>query len=70
MNPISTSPAEAWALLQAHHGRPEAAFITPRQRVAMALRHQEPDRVPFDQADTPLENIVAMYTTPRQLPPI
>jgi len=42
----------------------------PRQRVAMALRHEEPDRVPFDQADTPLENIVAMYTTPRELPPI
>ena len=48
MNEIPSSPAEARAFLQAHYGRPEAAPITPRQRVATALRHEEPDRVPFD----------------------
>ncbi|TEU22018.1 MAG: hypothetical protein E3J21_00905 [Anaerolineales bacterium] len=47
-NPIPTLPVEARAFFQAHYGRPEAAPITPRQRVAMALRHEEPDRVPFD----------------------
>jgi uroporphyrinogen decarboxylase len=47
-NQIPTSPAEARAFFQGHYGRPEAAPITPRQRVAMALRHNEPDRVPFD----------------------
>ena len=36
------------AFLEDHYGRPEAAPITPRQRVEMALRHEEPDRVPFD----------------------
>ncbi len=48
MNRLPTEPAEARAFLEAHYGRPEAAPITPHQRVEMALRHQEPDRVPFD----------------------
>jgi uroporphyrinogen decarboxylase len=47
-NQIPTSPAEARAFLLAHYGQPEAASITPRQRVEMALHHEEPDRVPFD----------------------
>jgi uroporphyrinogen decarboxylase len=47
-NQIPTSPAEARAFLLSHYGQPEAASISPRQRVEMALRHEEPDRVPFD----------------------
>jgi uroporphyrinogen decarboxylase len=48
MDRLPTEPAEARAIFEAHYGRPEAASITPRQRVEMALRHEEPDRVPFD----------------------
>jgi len=48
MSPLPTKPAEARAILEEHYGRPEAASITPRQRVEMALHHEEPDRVPFD----------------------
>jgi uroporphyrinogen decarboxylase len=48
MDRLPTEPAEMLALLEDHHGRPEADSITPRQRVGMALHHEEPDRVPFD----------------------
>lgn len=48
MERLPTEPAEVRALLENHYGQPEAARITPHQRVEMALRHQEPDRVPFD----------------------
>lgn len=48
MNLLPTEPAEVRALLENHYGWPEAAPITPHQRVEMALRHEEPDRVPFD----------------------
>jgi len=48
VNRIPLEPAEMRALLEDHYGRPEAAPITPHQRVERALRHEEPDRVPFD----------------------
>ena len=47
-NRFPTAPAEARAYLERHYGRLEDTTITPRQRVDMALRHQQPDRVPFD----------------------
>jgi uroporphyrinogen decarboxylase len=48
MERLPTEPAEVRALLKDYYGRPEAAPIIPHQRVEMALRHEEPDRVPFD----------------------
>ena len=48
MDRFPTKPAEARAIFEERYGRPEAASITPRQRVEMALHHEEPDRVPFD----------------------
>ena len=48
MDRLPTEPAEARAIFEEHYGRPEAASITPRRRVEMALHHEEPDRVPFD----------------------
>jgi uroporphyrinogen decarboxylase len=48
MNHSPTKPAEARAFLEAHYGRPESGPITPRERVETTLRHEEPDRVPFD----------------------
>lgn len=41
-------PADLRALLEAHYGRPEAAALSPWQRVESALAHRQPDRVPFD----------------------
>ncbi len=48
MDRLPTEPAEARAILEAHYGQTEEASITPRQRVEMALHHEEPDRTPFD----------------------
>ncbi len=48
MDRLPTEPAEVRAIFEDHYGRPEAASITPHQRVEMALRHEEPDRIPFD----------------------
>ncbi|MFQ6016551.1 MAG: uroporphyrinogen decarboxylase family protein, partial [Anaerolineae bacterium] len=48
MDRLPTEPAEVRVFLEDHYGRPEAVPIAPRQRVEMALRHEEPDRVPFD----------------------
>jgi len=45
---LPVSPADVRAFLEARYGRPEAGLMTPRERVETALRHQEPDRVPFD----------------------
>jgi uroporphyrinogen decarboxylase len=41
-------PAELRAYLQSFYGRPEAAALSPWERVEMALAHREPDRIPFD----------------------
>ena len=49
--PIGQSPGDPSRLrahLEEHYGRPEAAGVTPWQRVETALAHREPDRVPFD----------------------
>ena len=48
MRGFLTTSAEARAYLERHYGRPGETAITPHQRVEMALRHQQPDRVPFD----------------------
>ena len=48
MDRLPTEPAEVRAFLEEHYGRPGAASLTPKQRVAGALAHEEPDRVPFD----------------------
>jgi len=42
------TPATLRAFLQGQYGRPDAEGMIPRERVEMALRHQQPDRVPFD----------------------
>ena len=34
--------------LESHYGQPEAAALSPWERVETALAHREPDRVPFD----------------------
>ena len=55
MSKLDSNPAEILdnppglrAYLEAHYGRPEAADLSPWERVEMALAHREPDRVPFD----------------------
>jgi uroporphyrinogen decarboxylase len=50
-DPISAALADLGALrayLEAHYGRPEAAALSPWERVELALAHRQPDRVPFD----------------------
>jgi len=42
------SPDALRAYLEQHYGRPEAAALSPWQRVETALAHRQPDRVPFD----------------------
>jgi len=41
-------PAGLRVYLESFYGRPEAAGMSPWQRVETALAHREPDRVPFD----------------------
>lgn len=41
-------PSERRAYLEAHYGRLGTGTLTSRERVLRALRHLEPDRVPFD----------------------
>jgi len=45
---IPREPAALRAYLASFYGRPEAASLSPWQRVEMALAHRPPDRVPFD----------------------
>lgn len=45
---LPSEPAALRAYLEAHYGRPEAAPLSPWQRVELALGHRQPDRVPFD----------------------
>ncbi len=45
---VMGDPAELVSYLLARYGRPEAAALSPWQRVEMALAHRQPDRVPFD----------------------
>ncbi len=45
---LTSQPADLRAFLEAHYGRPEAAPLSPWQRVETALAHRQPDRVPFD----------------------
>jgi uroporphyrinogen decarboxylase len=45
---ILEGPGQARAYLEGHYGRPEAAALSPWERVETALAHCEPDRVPFD----------------------
>ena len=44
---MADNPAALRAHLEAHYGLPEAAAISPWQRVETALAHREPDRVPL-----------------------
>lgn len=50
MREIATlaTPVERRAYLEAHYGRPEASALTPRARVAAAIRLQQAERIPFD----------------------
>jgi len=41
-------PSRLRVFLEGRYGRPEAAELSPWERVEMALAHREPDRVPFD----------------------
>lgn len=50
---LPDNPTALRAYLEGHYGRPEAAAITPWQRVETALAHRQPDRVPFDFWATP-----------------
>ncbi len=43
-----TEPVALRSYLELHYGRPEAAALSPWERVEEALAHREPDRVPFD----------------------
>jgi uroporphyrinogen decarboxylase len=45
---LMNNPGDLRAYLEAHYGRPEAAAISPWERVETALAHHEPDRIPFD----------------------
>jgi uroporphyrinogen decarboxylase len=45
---VLRDPARLRAFLEAHYGRPEAAALSPWERVEAALAHREADRVPFD----------------------
>ena len=44
----AADPAKLRAYLESSYGRPEAAEMSPWQRVETALAHRQPDRVPFD----------------------
>jgi uroporphyrinogen decarboxylase len=45
---VLCDPGDLCAYLAAHYGRPEAAAVSPWERVETALAHRQPDRVPFD----------------------
>lgn len=45
---MTDNPGALRAYLEGRYGRPEAAALSPWQRVETALAHREPDRVPFD----------------------
>ncbi|HFD40342.1 MAG TPA: hypothetical protein ENJ31_10925 [Anaerolineae bacterium] len=45
---VSEQPVALRTHLKSHYGQPEAAALSPWERVETALAHREPDRVPFD----------------------